>query len=123
MLSIHRITDSASFYNTLRVFISANQFLSIFKTASNKTRYLLTNKTRYLLFYKCPEGLMMTPIIRPAIKRHVPLALIDAPKQGTGKGLLSDVISIIAIGESASILTAPTNDDEWDKRVTALLMS
>lgn len=68
-------------------------------------------------------ALMMTPVIRPAIKRHVPQALIDAPKQGTGKGLLSDAISIIATGEPASILTAPTNDDEWDKRITALLMS
>jgi hypothetical protein len=68
-------------------------------------------------------GALITPIIRPAIKRHIPMALIDAPKQGAGKGLLSDVISIIATGEPASILTPPNNDDEWDKRITSILMS
>ncbi|HEX3642544.1 MAG TPA: hypothetical protein VHV10_14735 [Ktedonobacteraceae bacterium] len=68
-------------------------------------------------------GAMITPVIRPAVKRHVPLALIDAPIQGAGKGLMSDTISIIATGEPASILTAPANDDEWDKRITSILMN
>jgi len=65
---------------------------------------------------------MLTPIIRPAIKRHVPLALLDAPKQASGKGLLADVVSIIATGEPASILTAPGNDEEWRKEITSILM-
>jgi hypothetical protein len=55
-------------------------------------------------------GLLLTPVLRPAIKRHVALALIDAPKQGTGKGLLSDVVSIIATGNSAAILTMSDSD-------------
>ena len=67
-------------------------------------------------------GLLLTPIMRPAIRRHIPLCLIDAPKQGTGKGLFSDCVSIIATGETASILTAPDNEAEWDKRITAILM-
>jgi hypothetical protein len=67
-------------------------------------------------------ALMFTPIIRPAIKRHVPLALIDAPKQASGKGLLADIVSIIATGEAASILTAPGNDEEWRKEITSILM-
>lgn len=67
-------------------------------------------------------ALMITPITRPAIKRHVPQALIDAPKQGTGKGLLSDIVSIIATGEPASILTAPNNEEEWAKKITSILM-
>ncbi len=67
-------------------------------------------------------GLIITPFVRPAIKRHVPLALIDAPKQGSGKGLLSDMVSIIATGEPASILTAPESDEEWSKQITAKLM-
>ncbi|HEX3643714.1 MAG TPA: hypothetical protein VHV10_20685 [Ktedonobacteraceae bacterium] len=67
-------------------------------------------------------ALMITPIIRPAIKRHVPLALLDAPKQASGKGLLADVVSIVATGEPASILTAPGNDEEWRKEITSILM-
>ena len=67
-------------------------------------------------------GLLITPIVRPAIKRHVPLALIDAPKQGAGKGLLSDAVSITATGDTASILTAPSNEDEWGKQITSILI-
>lgn len=67
-------------------------------------------------------GLLLTPLLRPAIKRHVPLALIDAPKQGTGKGLLSDVVSLIATGESAAILTFSDRDEEVQKAITALLL-
>lgn len=36
---------------------------------------------------------LLTPLIRPAIARHIPLAVITAPKQGSGKGLLIDGIS------------------------------
>ena len=32
-------------------------------------------------------GLLLTPLLRYAFSGHVPLALVDAPKQGTGKGL------------------------------------
>ena len=67
-------------------------------------------------------ALLLTPILRPAIKRHVPLALIDAPKQGTGKGLLSDVVSIIATGSSAAILTLSNSQEELQKLITSLLI-
>jgi hypothetical protein len=67
-------------------------------------------------------GLLFTPILRAAIKRHVPLALLDAPKPGSGKGLFADVVSLIATGGCTAILTAPDNDEEWDKRITAMLM-
>ncbi len=67
-------------------------------------------------------GLLLTPVLRPAIKRHVPLALIDAPKQGTGKGLLSDVVSIISTGNSAAILTMSDSDEELQKAITSLLI-
>ena len=67
-------------------------------------------------------ALLLTPLVRPAIKRHVPLALLDAPKPGTGKGLLADVVSLIATGSCAAILAAPEKDEEWDKRITAILL-
>jgi hypothetical protein len=67
-------------------------------------------------------GLILTPIVRPAIVGCVPLALIDAPQQGTGKGLLADVMSMICTGRSANITTAPNNEEEWRKRLTSTLM-
>jgi hypothetical protein len=65
-------------------------------------------------------ALMLTPIIRPHIDL-APLALIDAPQAGTGKGLLTDVISIIATGRPAAKGSAPREDVELEKRITALL--
>jgi hypothetical protein len=67
-------------------------------------------------------GLLLTPIVRPAIGGCVPLALIDAPQQGTGKGLLASVISMICTGRNANITTAPNNEEEWRKRLTSTLM-
>ena len=65
-------------------------------------------------------ALMLTPIIRPHIDL-APLALIDAPQAGTGKGLLTDVISVIATGRPAAKGSAPRDDVELEKRITALL--
>lgn len=66
-------------------------------------------------------GLLLTPVIRSAINGHVPLALIDAPRAGTGKGLLSEVIFLIAQGREAPPMTAPKEDEEWRKTLTTVL--
>ncbi len=68
-------------------------------------------------------GLMLTPIVRPAITGTVPLALIDAPQAGTGKTLLSEVCAQIATGRPAAMLAAPRDDEEWRKRITAVLQT
>jgi hypothetical protein len=65
---------------------------------------------------------LLTPLLRPAIARHIPLAVITAPKQGSGKGLLVDGISMIATGRPALVQPAPGSEEEWDKRITALLL-
>jgi hypothetical protein len=67
-------------------------------------------------------GLILTPIVRPAIPGTVPLALIDAPQQGTGKSLLASVISTLGTGRPAAMMPAPDNDEEWRKRITSTLM-
>lgn len=67
-------------------------------------------------------GLALTPFIRPFLKGLVPLALIDGTKQGTGKGLLVNVISLITTGKTACFSTVPQGDDEWRKRITSLLL-
>lgn len=66
-------------------------------------------------------ALLLTPVLRPAIDGQVPLALIDAPKAGTGKGLLADVISYVATGRATAVMTAPRDEEEWRKRLTSTL--
>lgn len=68
-------------------------------------------------------ALMLTPLYRPAIAGNVPLALIDAPQAGTGKSLLSRVVTALYAGNpDPSVITAPREDDEWRKRITSALM-
>jgi hypothetical protein len=64
-------------------------------------------------------GLLLTPILRPVISGPVPMALIDAPQRGTGKSLLAELVSIIATGRMAAMLSAPGDNDEWRKSLTS----
>ncbi len=66
-------------------------------------------------------ALLLTPIIRQAINGHVPLALVDATRPGTGKSLLAELVSLIATGRKAAMMGAPYDDDEWRKRISATL--
>lgn len=65
-------------------------------------------------------GLLLTPILRPAIDGPVPMADIDAPEKGTGKTLLAEVISIVATGK-AEMVGAPRKEEEWGKLLMSLL--
>jgi hypothetical protein len=66
-------------------------------------------------------ALLLTLIVRPLIAGCVPLALLDAPQQGTGKGLLAEVTALIATGSAAAISAAPQGNDEseWRKTLTS----
>lgn len=66
-------------------------------------------------------ALLVTPLVR-AIVGQVPMALVDAPEPGTGKGLLVKVAAIITIGRAAALMAWPTGDEELEKKVTAALM-
>jgi len=66
-------------------------------------------------------GLLLTPLIRQAIHGHVPLALIDATRPGTGKSLLAETVAMIATGRKAAMMVAPYDDDEWRKRIASTL--
>jgi hypothetical protein len=66
-------------------------------------------------------ALLLTPVLRPAIRGQVPCALLDAPKSGTGKGLISNITSQITTGRPAAMFAAPTNEPEWQKSVLAVL--
>ena len=68
-------------------------------------------------------GLILTPILRPAIPGEVPLALVDKPKRGTGATLVGQLITSIALGSETDLTTAPHDDDEWRKKITASLLA
>ena len=55
------------------------------------------------------------------INGPTPLRLIDAPDAGSGKGLLADVLSRVSTGREAAVTVLSKDEDEVDKRVTALL--
>jgi hypothetical protein len=61
--------------------------------------------------------------VRPAIGGQVPLALVDATKAGTGKGLLLSVAALIATGRPAAMLACPTREEEWAKTLLSVLMA
>ena len=67
-------------------------------------------------------GLMLTPVLRPAISGATPLALLDAPQAGTGKSLLAELVSVIATGRRAAMLSAVRDEDEWRKQLTTVLL-
>lgn len=68
-------------------------------------------------------GLMLTLLLRPAVRSNVPMGLILASKERTGKSKLAEtLLGIIATGRRVAVSTMPANEDERDKRVLALLM-
>jgi hypothetical protein len=67
-------------------------------------------------------GLMLTPLVR-AIVDQVPMALVDAPEPGTGKGLLVSVVALVTMGRSAALMAWPASDEELEKKITAALMA
>lgn len=66
-------------------------------------------------------GLLLTPIVRPAIDGAVPLCGLSAPTQGSGKTLLGELVSRIATGRAADAQAIPADDREWPKTLIAIL--
>lgn len=66
-------------------------------------------------------ALLLTPLIRSIIDGQVPLALLDAPEPGTGKGLLAKVVALVTTGRTASMMAWPPHDEELGKLLTAEL--
>ncbi len=64
---------------------------------------------------------MLGPFARSVIDGSTPLHLIEAPTPGTGKGLLADLIAIPSTGRRAATITEARNEEEWRKRITAML--
>jgi hypothetical protein len=66
-------------------------------------------------------ALMLMPFVRPIIDGQTPLHLIDAPTEGSGKGLLADVLTYPFKPDGGTLMTEGESDEEWRKRITAVL--
>ena len=66
-------------------------------------------------------AVLFTPIVRPMIDGPVPLTIIDKPQAGTGASLLAEIVSIIATGRPAAMMSAQNDDDSWRKAIVSLL--
>jgi len=68
-------------------------------------------------------ALMLLPFVRLMIDGPTPLHAIDAPQEGSGKGLLASVFGMVASGRSETSMTEAHDEAEWSKLITAKLMT
>ena len=69
-------------------------------------------------------AILLSILMRPVVCGHIPLAIIDAPMQGTGKTLLATILGIVGVGSiSGESIPARQNEDEWRKKITAILLA
>ncbi len=66
---------------------------------------------------------ILLPFLRRMIDGLAPIHLIEAPTQGSGKGLLASLISIVSTGLAAEGRTVPESEDEVRKMITAELVT
>lgn len=66
-------------------------------------------------------ALLLTPLLRYTVD-DVPLALLDAPKMGTGKSLLAEVMALLHEGKRPSMWAAPSGSETWEKSLTTILL-
>lgn len=64
---------------------------------------------------------ILTALVRGSIST-APLHGFTAPKMGSGKSLLADVVGLIAIGKSNSVISQAENEAEEKKRLLAILL-
>ncbi|OAI40626.1 hypothetical protein AYO38_05590 [bacterium SCGC AG-212-C10] len=65
---------------------------------------------------------MLTPFVRPHFDDISPACLVTATTKGSGKGLLIDVVTIIATGRECQRIAMPfKSEEETDKRFISLL--
>lgn len=64
---------------------------------------------------------LLLPFIRRMVSGPTPIHMIEAPTPGSGKSLLADLITMIAIGYAAGATTLTSNEEENRKKLTALM--
>lgn len=66
-------------------------------------------------------ALIITGFVRLLYEGTSPLFAIDADRPGTGKTLLAKVISILLLGTESGVTAFPADEDQANKKVTAIL--
>lgn len=67
-------------------------------------------------------SLVLTPFARHALRDSAPLGYIDANTRGSGKSLLAAITGIIATGRQIPMSAFAEDEEEREKRITALVM-
>ncbi len=68
-------------------------------------------------------GLLLTPLLRPALDGNVPMFLILSPLERTGKSKLAEqVVGGVILGHPTPAMQLSGTDEERDKRILALLL-
>lgn len=67
-------------------------------------------------------ALMILPFVRLMIDGSTPIHLVDAPLQGTGKGLLVKLLTMPSTNGRISTIGAGKDDEEWGKRLVSSLL-
>jgi DNA primase len=65
---------------------------------------------------------MILPFVRRLFHGPTPIHLIEAPRPGSGKGLLANVISVVAHGTTCETKTLPGDEEEVRKLLTTELV-
>lgn len=63
----------------------------------------------------------LLPFVRPLVRCPSPLYIFSAPTEGSGKGLLSTVLTEASTGREPVSMSESRDDDEWRKRITSTL--
>ena len=65
---------------------------------------------------------LLTPLARPAIHGSSPMFVFDANLAGTGKSMLVDIISLIAVGRCMGRTIYPASEEEMAKTMLAIAL-
>jgi hypothetical protein len=101
---IEPITDCETIYNTLHDLVIDFPF----KTQADRENFF---------------GLLLTPIVAPALNGNRPLHLLLAPVERTGKTKLAEeVFGGVILGRQTPAMQITERDEERDKRIIGLLL-
>jgi len=65
---------------------------------------------------------ILTAVIRRTLNT-APMHAFSAPRRGSGKGMLADIVAVIATGREASAIVQGRTEEETEKRLGAVLLS
>lgn len=66
--------------------------------------------------------ILLEPFARRLIVGPTPIHAIDAPKEGTGKSLLADLMLLPSMGPNPKSSTQSHNEDDWKKQLTTIML-